>query len=86
MLLYQCRVTIVPKELEMLHLLNVRHHLEFLGEVVTHSLFDTVTTSHVPTDTSLQNANVALNHHKKFPDHRHPEISLNDAGCLAKHM
>lgn len=86
MLLDQGGVTIVTKELEMFHLLYVRHHLKFLCEVVTHSLLDTVTTGHVPTHSSLQNTNVVFNHLKKFSDHSHPEISLNDAGCLAKHL
>lgn len=86
MLLDQGRVAIVTKELEMLHLLNVCHNLEFLCEVVTHTLFDTVTTSHVPSHTSLQNTNVVFNHCKKFPYYSHPEISLNRTGCLAKHL
>ncbi len=86
MLLNQGGVTIVTKELEMFHLLYVCHHLEFLCEVVTHSLLDAITTSHVSTHASLQNTNVFFNHRKKFSDHSHSEVSLNDAGCLGKHL
>lgn len=86
MLLDQGGVTIVTKELEMLHLLYVCHNLEFLSEIVAHTLFDTVTTSHVPSHTSLKNTNVVFNHRIKFPDYCHPEISLNRAGCLTKDL
>jgi len=86
MLFDQGGVTVITKELEMLHLLNIGHHLEFLSEVVAHSLLDTVTTGHVPTHSSLQNTYVVFNHHKKFPDCCHPEVSLNDTGRFAKHL
>lgn len=65
---------LVAEKLELFHLSDVVQHLELLHQVVSHAFFDNHTASHVPSDGSLQDHCVLLEHAEDRAEPSHAEV------------
>ena len=77
LLLDQRRVGFVAEEDETLHLTNVLHALILLHQVVSHSLLDHVTSSHISSNGSLQHHSVALDSVEYLAEPSTSKVGLN---------
>lgn len=70
-------------KLNILHVADVVHDLEFLHQVFLHTLFDHIATCEESPDASLKDEDVFLNHQENISVDLHPEERLN---CGRSHV
>jgi len=69
-------------QLNILHVSNIVHDLEFLHQVILHSFLDHVSSRQESSDAPLKNENILFDHDKDITIDLHSEVRLEVGCCL----